>query len=230
MFFSVLFDIILVCMLLAGGFFGYTNGFVVTVARPVKFVLKLVIAFSLAGVIGSFIIEPIIGPAITHKLSDVLISEYSDITATTANDKLPTLVRIAAGMCGVSVQDVATKADGVAVIEAISEAVCAPVVEVMGLILGFIIAYFLSQFIVEFIMEFIDALMNSGVTVTVNKTLGCAFSLMLAFVSCWVFTTFFEFVFNIPAVAASKGVSTFEGGPFYSFFKSFTPLDLLLSF
>ena len=230
MFFNVLFDIILVCILLAGGFFGYTNGFVVTIARPVKFVLRLVLAFSLAGVIGSLIIEPIIGPAISHRLSEVLIEKYSDITAATAGDKLPTLVKVAAGMCGVSVQDVATKADGVAVIEAISEAVCAPVVEIMGIIIGFVIAYFLSQFLVEFLMAFIDNLMNSGVTVTINKTLGCAFSLLFAFVVCWGFTTFFEFVFNIPAVAATKGVSSFEGGPFYSFFRSFTPLDLLLSF
>ena len=230
MFFSILFDIIIVCMLLAGGFFGYTNGFVVTVARPVKFVLKLVLAFSLASVIGSLIIEPIIGPAITHKVSSVLIEKYSDITAATATDRLPTIVRLAAGMCGVNVQDVATKADGVAVIEAISGVVCAPVVEVIGLVLGFVIAYILSQFLVELLMVFIDNLMNSGVTVTVNKTLGCAFSLLLAFISCWVFTTFFEFVFNIPAIAATKGVSGFNGGPFYNFFRSFTPLDLLLSF
>lgn len=230
MFFSILFDIILVCMLLAGGFFGYTNGFVVTVARPVKFVLKLVIAFSLAGVIGSLIIEPIIGPAISHKVSSVLIEQYSDITAATANDKLPTLIRLAAGMCGVSVQDVATKADGVAVIEAISDAVCAPVVELLGIIIGFVIAYYISKFLVELLMIFIDNLMNSGVTVTVNKTLGCAFSLLLAFVGCWVFTTFFEFIFNIPVIAATKGVSSFNGGPFYNFFRSFTPLDLLLSF
>ena len=93
---NVIFDIILVGILLAGAIMGIKNGFVDTIAKPVKFVAAIVIAISLASVVGSAIIEPIIGPAISHKLSDILIEEYSEITAATANESLPTLIKFAA--------------------------------------------------------------------------------------------------------------------------------------
>ena len=138
MFTSIFFDIILAGILIAGGFIGVKNGFIDTVARPVKFILKLVLAFSLAGVIGTYMIEPIIGPAISHKLSNTLIEEYSDITAETADEELPTLIKMAANMYGVSVDDVDSTADGIVVIEEIADEVTAPVVKVMGVIFGFI--------------------------------------------------------------------------------------------
>ena len=230
MFFSVLFEIILVCVLLAGGFLGYKNGFIDTVARPVKFVLTIVLAFSLAGVVGSFIVEPIVGPAISHKLSDTLIEEYSDITAETASEELPTLIKLAAGMCDVSVGEIASEADGISVIEAVSDKVTAPVVKVIGVVFGFVIAYFLSKFLVEFLMMLLNNFVSNGVADSVNRTLGCVFTLILALVACWIFTSFFEFVFNIPLIAATKSVQNFKGGWIYNLFRSITPLDLLLSF
>lgn len=230
MFITILFEIILVGILLAGAFIGIKNGFIDTVARPVKFILRLVLAFSLAGVVGSFMIEPIIGPAISHKLSDTLIEEYADITADSADEDLPTLVKLAAGMCGVSVDEIASTADGASIIEDVADAVTAPVVKVIGVILGFVITYFLAKFFINFIMILVDNLVNRGVAGGINKALGCIFTLFLAFVAGWTFTTLFEFIFNIPAIAAMKGVQNFNGGPIYKFFRSFTPLDLLLSF
>ena len=230
MFITILFDIILVGILLSGAFIGIKNGFIDTVARPVKFILRFVLAFSLAGIIGSFIIEPIIGPAISHKLSDTLIEEYSDITAETASEDLPTLVKLAAGMCGLSVDEIASGADAESVIEDVADAVTAPVVKVIGIILGFAIAYFLAKYLINFLMILVDNLVNRGIAGSVNKTLGCIFTLFLAFVVGWAFTSVFEFIFNIPAIADTKAIQNFNGGPIYNFFRSFTPLDLLLSF
>lgn len=230
MFITILFDIILVGILFAGGFMGIKKGFMGTIAKPVKIILTLVLAFSLAGVVGTLIVEPIIGPAISHKLTDILIEKYSDVTAATANEKLPTLVKFAASMCGVSVESVATEADGVRVIEAIAQSVTAPVVKIMGRILGFVIAYFLSKVLVHYLMKYVDTLINKGVAGRVNKTIGCIFTLFLAIAACWAFTSFFEFIFNIPVIAATKGVSRFNGGWIYNLFRSISPLDLLLSF
>ena len=120
MFINMLFDIILVGILLAGALIGAKNGFVDTVARPVKFILAIVLAFALARSVGTFLVEPLIGPAISHKLSAILIEKYSGITAANAASDLPTLVKIAAGICGIDIQQIATEADGVSVIEAIA--------------------------------------------------------------------------------------------------------------
>ena len=230
MFMNVLFDIILVVTLLIGAFMGYKNGFVDTVARPVKFILAFVLAFALAKTVGTYIVEPVIGPAISHKFSAVLIEKYSDITAANVDKNLPTLVKMAAGLCGVDVQNIASAADGVSVIESVANAVTAPVIDIISVILGFVIAYFASKIVLKFALMLINAIVNTGVVGKVNRTLGCVISLFLAFVVGWGFTSVCEFLFNIPAIASTDTISNFSGGIIYRFFRTFTPLDLLLSF
>ena len=55
-------------------------------------------------------------------------------------------------------------------------------------------------------------------------------SLFLAFVVVWAVTSVSEFILNIPVIASADWVEGFNGGPVYRFFRSFSPLDLLLSF
>ncbi len=227
---NVIFDIILVGILLAGAVMGIKNGFIDTVARPVKFVATIALAFALASVVGTVIVEPIIGPAISNKLTDTLVEEYSEITAATANESLPTLIKFAASMCNVDIEGVASTADGVLVIEAIAESVTAPVIDIMSVIFGFVIAYFFAKVFLNITMAFINSLVKRGVVGAVNKTLGCVFSLFLAFVAGWALTSVSEFILNIPIIASANWVEGFSGGAIYKFFRSFTPLDLLLSF
>ena len=230
MFLNVVFDIILVGILLYGAAMGIKNGFLITIAKPVKFIASLVLAFSLASVVGTYLIEPIIGPAISNRLSEILIEKYSEITAETASESLPTLIKIAAGICGVDIEGIAAGADGISVIEAVVDAVTSPVVHIIGIIFGFVIAYFIAKLVVNFVMIFINSFVNKGVAGKVNKALGCVFSVFFAFVIGWAFTSISEFIFNIPAIASIDWVQNFNGGAIYRFFRTFTPLDLLLSF
>lgn len=227
---NLIFDIILVGILVAGGILGAKNGFIDTVARPVKFVLSIVLAFTLARSVGNFLVEPMIGPAISHKLRDILVEKYAGITATTASNELPTLIKVAASLCGVDINQVASAADGASVIEAIARSVSNPVVDLISLILGFVITYFLAKLVLKFILILINNIVNNGIAGIVNKGLGCVFALFLAFVVGWCVTCISEFVFNIPAIASMSSVENFTGGVVYRFFRTFTPLDLLLSF
>ena len=230
MFLNVVFDIVLVFIMLYGAFMGIKNGFVLTIAKPVKFVASLVLAFSMASVVGTYLVEPIIGPAISNRLSEILVNKYFGMTAETASESLPTLIKMAAGICGVDIDGIASGTSGVSVIEAVVDAVTSPVVHIIGVIFGFVIAYFIAKLVVNFVMLFINSLVNKGVAGTVNKALGCAFSLFFAFVVGWAVTSVSEFVFNIPAIASLDWVQNFSGGAVYKFFRTFTPLDLLLSF
>ena len=230
MFANVFFDIILVGILLCGVALGIKNGFVDTVARPIKFVFAIAMAVSLAASFGSAIIEPIIGPAISHKIADILIEEYSEITAANANESLPTLIKLAAIMCGVDITDVASSAEGISVIEAVADAVTTPMVEIISTIFGFIAVYFLSKLLFSFGLVFVNSIVRRGVVGGVNRALGSVFGLFFAFVIGWAFTSVIEFFFNIPVIASANWVENFTGGPVYNFFKSFTPLDRLLSF
>jgi uncharacterized membrane protein required for colicin V production len=230
MFMNVLLDIILVGILLAGAVAGLKNGFVDTIAKPVKFVLAIVLAFALGNTVGEFLVEPLIGPAISHKFSSILIEKYSEMTVDTVERDLPTLVKVAASICGVDVHGIASAADGASVIESVANAVTDPVVDVISLIFGFVIAYFVSKIILKFLLIFINTVVNNGIAGKLNKTLGCIVSVFLAFVVGWAFTSVCEFLFNIPAIASVDGVNSFTGGAVYKFFRTFTPLDLLLSF
>lgn len=230
MFANIFFDLILIGILGAGIFLGIKNGFISTVARPVKFVAAIALAISLASSVGSAIIEPIIGPAISNKLSDILIEEYSDITAETANEELPTVIKFAASMCGVDITDVANAADGSKIIEEIVDDVTSPVVEIMSAIAGFILVYFVAKILLNILMCFINNMFDSGIAGTANKILGAVFTFLLAFIAAWIFTVMSEFLLNIPLIAKAKWVENFDGGLLYRFFKSFAPLELLLSF
>lgn len=227
---NVIFDIILVGILVAGAILGYKNGFIDTVAKPVKFVLAIALALSLAGTVGQYVVEPIIGPAISHKLSDILVEKYSEVTAANANESLPTLIKFAASMCGVNIEGVASTADGVSVIEAVVNAVTAPVVDIIGTIFGFVIVYFASKILLNVVMIFVNSAVSRGIVGALNRTLGCVLTLFLAFVVVWAVTSVSEFILNIPIIASAQWVENFTGGPVYRFFRSFTPLDLLLSF
>ena len=230
MFANILFDLILTGILAAGIILGIKNGFISTVARPVKFVAALALALSLANGFGSVFIEPIVGPAITHKISGILIEKYADITAETASAELPTLIKFAASLCGVDISTVASAAEGSSIIESIVDTVTHPVVEVVSTIAGFIIVYFIAKILLGILLHFINEIFDSGLAGTTNKVLGAVFTFLLAFCVAWAFTAVSEFFLNIPLIARAKWVSNFEGGLLYRFFRLFTPLDLLLSF
>ena len=230
MFANIIFDLILLGILAAGVIIGIKNGFISTVARPVKFFAALALALSLAVSVGNAIVEPIIGPAISNKISGILIEKYSDITAETASESLPTLIKFAASLCGVDIAGVASTADGARIIESIVNSVTAPVVDIVATIAGFFITFFVAKILLGILLHFINGLFASGIAGTANKILGAVFTFLLAFIIAWAFTATSEFLLNIPVFAKAKWVENFSGGLLYRFFRSFAPLDLLLSF
>jgi uncharacterized membrane protein required for colicin V production len=230
MFANILFDLILAGILAAGVILGIKNGFISTVAKPVKFIAAIAIALSLAAGFGSVFIEPIVGPAISNKVSGILVEKYADITAETASAELPTLIKFAASMCGVDISTVASAAEGNNIIVSIVDTVTHPVVEIVSTIAGFIIVYFVAKILLGILLHLINELFDSGIAGTANKILGAVFTFLLAFCVAWAFTAFSEFFLNIPLIAKANWVSNFEGGILYKFFRLFTPLDLLLSF
>ena len=133
-------------------------------------------------------------------------------------------------MAGVSIQEAAEAAGASSVIEAIVSKVTEPVVTIMSRLFGYIIAYFVCKILLSLVLWLVNDIVSAGVVGKVNKTLGCIFTLFIAFIIGWILTSFSEFIFNIPAIASAGFVQRFTGGPIYRFFRLFTPLDLLLSF
>ncbi len=226
---NVFMDILITLMLIGGALWGARKGFVKTVSKPIKFVAAIVIAISLASSVSSYIIEPVIGPAISNKLSDAIVEKYSDITSESADDELPTLIKIGAGLCGLDIDEIAAGSSGEQIIVEIANSVTEPIVHLLGCLMAFIVLYIGLKFVLGILLSLLSKVMDTAAKVP-NRILGSVFSLFMAFVAVWGVTVISEFLFNIPVISEIGFVSRFTGGPIYSFFKSFTPIDLLLSF
>ena len=232
MFFNILFDLVILSFIVLGGIYGVKKGFISAIARPVKKISSVVLAMLLANPIGNALISPIIGPAISHKVSDILIEKYSNVLASSANESLPTVIRFAASMSGINLSESATTADGKILMEHIADSVTSPIVSILAVAAGFVVSFFIVKTLLNILFAFLDkkAKNSKGAINKLNKILGCVFAVLLSLAIAWCFTVSIEFFFNIPILARANAIDNFTGGPVYKLFKSISPLELLLSF
>ena len=229
---NIVVDIVLVALLLIGAIIGAVKGFIKTVAKPIKWVAALAFSFSVAPSLGDGLIKPLILSPVTSQLAAYLNEKYAEITAENAGASLPTLIRIAAGLCGINISDVATNAENsdITVLNAIINAISDPVVGVISVIIAFIALYVVSNLVLSLVIAIINAIVDHGVVGIINRILGCILTLALSFVVVWLLVSVFDTVISIPSVAEAEWVKEFTGGWVYSFLKTYSPLDLLLSF
>lgn len=230
MFANILFDAILIGILCVGVASGIKHGFVGTVAKPIKLLAAFSLAVSMAPTVGSSIIEPIIGPIITREISEVIREKYYSVNTSVTVGSLPNIIRILSVVSGVEIDSLPSGTESSSVIDNVVDTLTSPLVNVIGTVLGFIVVYFISKIFFKLFISFVDRIVKGGIMGTVNSALGCVLTLFLSFVVAWAVTSASEFVFSLPNVASAKWVEGFSGGPVYRFFRTFSPLDLLLSF
>ncbi len=225
---NFIFDTILVAILLISFMVGLKKGFINTVAKPVKFVLSLIISFFLARPVGQAVITPLIDAPLSNKIETYLVEKCSHITAESVSEELPTLLKLAAGLCGINVEEeLATTGT---VVERLTDTLVSPVVAIISTIIAFVFLYILSKIALTLLFHMINTMCDGGITGALNKALGVVFCTSVGFIVCWCLTALSDFVFNIPALSSTAWVTEFTGWPIYSFFKSISPIDLLLSF
>ena len=220
---------LLLCVIMAASLvIGLRVGFVRIAAKPVKFILALVIAISVCSTAAEGIIVPLIGEPIASYVSDFLYENCAAITAENAADELPTLLKIAAAIFGIDVSEVASGATSV--IDSIAESLTAPVVHVVSIAASFFLCYFAAKLVLGILFLIINKILEIGVLGLLNKILGVVFSGALGFVLAWAVAVVLEFVFKLPALESNAVISGFEGGAIYRFFNTYNPMELLLSF
>ncbi len=229
---NIIVDIILVALLITGAIIGAVKGFVKTVAKPIKWVASLAFSFSVSPSLGDNVIKPLILTPVSNQLAEFLNERYAEITAENAGSSLPMLIRIAAGLCGININEVASNAENadISVLNAVINSITDPVVGVISVIIAFIILYIASSLVLSLVIAIINAIVDHGVVGVINRILGCILTLVLSFMIVWLLASVFDTVIAIPTVAEAAWVQEFTGGWVYNFLKSFSPLDLLLSF
>ena len=226
---KVILEIVLCAIVLIGTILGIKRGFVSIAAKPVKIIASLAIAYSLFTAISVAVVLPMIEAPVTSYISEFLYENCSTITAENVNEELPTILKMAAGLANIDVETVANDA-GNAVVEAIVAKLTAPVLDVISGLISFVLVYFAASIVLSIALWFINLLFQSGVLGALNKTLGFVFGTALGLIISWALAVIVELVFHLPAFESNEVIANFEGGWIYTFFNTYNPIELLLSF
>ena len=226
---NIVVDIIIVSILVIGAFIGIKRGFILTLAKPVKWIASVLIALSLCNSVATNIVEPMIEAPITNQISSYLAEECAEITAENADKELPTILKIAAGIVGVDVNSLnGDNAEGY--ISELVDKLTLPVIHMIAIVISCFVLYILSKILLSLVISLINVMFSGGVFGIANKILGFVFCTFLAFVFAWILVALFGYIINIPALIEVEWINTFKGGYVYRFFKEISPIELLLSF
>ncbi len=226
---KIIIDLLLLLTVLIGTLLGVKQGFVKTVAKPLKIILTFVIATSFASRFAVGAVEPRLGPALTNQIEEYILTECGDINSDNLEDELPTLLKIAAGIFDVDIKDAGEESPE-ELVNRIVEKLTYPVVHVVSVILAFVILALLSSIILSILLWIVSAVFEGGVIGVFNRILGGSVCFVLSFVAAWVLASAFTYSIHLPGIADKVWASSFEGGFIYRFFNSINPIDLLLSF
>ncbi len=226
---NIIIDVILLAIIGFGIYWGAKNGFISAIAKPVRLFLSILLAILLSSYFASWVIEPIIEKPITGQITDYLVEKCDDITPENAESKVPTVLKFAAGVVGVNLSDIegGTTEE---YIEALVDKLAHPVVHLFATIIAFVILFFVFKLIFSIFLWFVNRIFSGGVVGVVNKIFGAALTTCFAIVVAWGFVSVFDYIVNIPLIAENEWAMNFSGGYLYGFFKSFSPIDILLSF
>ena len=212
---TIAFEIIIIAIFAVCAFIGIKFGFIKLAAKPVKFVLALILAFTLSSVVAEKVVTPIIDEPVTNYVSDFLYSNCSDLTG----DNL-TNVDLESGM----------DMSGADLVAAIVDKLIGPVISFVSSLIAFFAVYFASKLLLWLVFWLINSCFGNGLLGVVNRVLGFLFFGFIGIVAAWGFAVITELVIHVPAFAENPTFASFEGGLLYNFFNTYNPMELLLSF
>ena len=223
---TIVFELIIIAIFAVFSFIGIKCGFIKLAAKPVKFVLAIVLAFTLSSAVAEKVVTPIVEEPVTNYVTDILYSNCEELTGDNISEKLPTLLKLAATVTNVDLETL----NGNDIISRIVDNLIGPVITFVSSIISFIAVYFISKILLWILFGLINACFNKGLFGVVNRILGLVFFGFIGIVAAWGFAVITELVIHVPALADNPAFASFEGGILYNFFNTYNPMELLLSF
>ena len=218
-------DMFLIAILVIGFVLGWKRGFVKTVAKPVKIVAVWACSIKFCATVAERFVAPFIQKPVTEKLSAILREKCAALTAQTASDDLPTLLKMTAGLFNIDVEQVASNA-GEALIERLAETFTQPLVSVIAVVISFFLLLIVCNILFSVLLWILNGIFHTKPLSWLNRILGVVFSVAFAFIIAWLISMLAGAVLGSQALSALE----FEGGAVYRFFQEYHPLDLLLGF
>ena len=229
MFLKIFMEVILIGILVGGSYYGLVTGFFQMAANPLKVVAGLLFSGSLSGVVGKYIIAPIIQSPITNYIKDFMYEHCSDLSPDNVVSEMPTLLKMAGAAFNIEV-NVTPGATTDQMLESVIVNLTTPAVNVIGIIIAFVLLFFLSKLIISIAISVINSYVSVGVLGQINKTMGFVLAFAVAFIAAWALTGVVDFIFHLGVFNNVEVIRNFSGGWIYRLFNSFSPIELLLSF
>lgn len=229
---DIVLNIIIALILVLSVYFGYRKGFLRMASGPIKFFAAIAITITCCAPFGNAVIKPLVHEPISNYVADHLYETCKDVSSENIDEELPTLLKLAAGLAGVDVDEVAKNAEdrGEAVIDAVSDKLTDSVSGLISAVIGFFLLYFILKIAIGILLRLLNLLINRGVIGGVNRIVGIIFGAFFGIILAWGLVAILEFVFHSALFADSSYISEFDGHALYYFFKMYSPMELLLSF
>lgn len=221
---SVFVEILLWAIIVVGVALGIRAGFIRMAAKPVKLILSLVLAFTLCTSVAEGVVTPIIEQPITNYIYEFLAENCPDLNIENVAEELPTVLKMAAGMYGIDVEEIVAQNAGRDIIAEITAVLAEPVISIFAIIISFVLLFIVSKLLVTLALALIDLIFSNGVFGAFNKVLGGLSGAIISFAIAWAVAVFVEFLFHI------NGSGMENPGILYTFFNTYSPIELLLSF
>lgn len=223
---NIIFDLVILIIIGAGIVLGIARGFIDTVAKPIRIIASLGIAFGLCRPAGEIYLQPIFQKPLEEKMSAFLHEKCASITAESAADELPGILKLVAKIFNVDIGQTANEAAN-SVIESIVNSLAEPIANLGAVVCAFFILLIVANILCFILLKIIDAILNFGPLEVVNKIIGCVFGALFAFLLAWTLTAGFDYVTTLEAFSDSELIQEFTGGPIYRLVRSINPIDLL---
>ncbi len=226
---KIILEIILIGILVGGSYYGIVTGFFKMATKPLKLIASLLFSYALCGVVGKYIIAPIIQSPITNYVKDFMYEHCADLSPDNVVTEIPTLLKMAGAAFDVNVMADPTATTDQMLNTVIND-LTYPAVQIVSAIFAFIILFFVGKLLISLGIWVVNSYVSVGVLGKVNQVMGFVLAFVLAFLAAWVLAGLLDFIFHLGIFNGSELIRNFKGGWIYQLFVSFSPIELLLSF
>lgn len=223
-------DAVLIIVVIAGLIIGLKRGFVRTMAKPVCAIAAVFLAYALAVPFAEAVVEPAIYEPVAAEVSEYMNTKCTDLTVENAAGEIPTVLKLAAGLFGIDVSELASEAGADGLIDTLTENLTRPAVRIIASVISFFLLWLAFSLILRLVFSILAKMFDGGAVGVLNRICGCIVNGAFGFLIAWLLTLIFTFVIGLPAVSKTEWATGFSGGFFFNFLRKFNPIDFVFSF
>ncbi|MBE6536762.1 MAG: CvpA family protein [Ruminococcaceae bacterium] len=212
-------DLILPIIVVIGFLLGYKKGFFETVTKHLKLVFALCLTILTAAPIINTWTRPFFAGKVEGWIYSSLLENCPDITAETASDSLPMLIKLMANLFKVDFSGAEQANSAEEVLSAISKEMSLPVGNLIAVVVTYVALFIVSLVLTKIILAILNKLVKKGLLGRLNKWLGLLFGGMLAAISACIISSI---AYRISPEFADGAISTF--------FRNINPFAILMKF